>query len=150
LPGFVLVGVVVLVEVDVEVLVLVLVDVEVLVEVEVVVGVVVVVVEVEVVVGVVVVVVLVEVVVGVVVVVVVVEVEYWSAPAVLRAVDEAYPSPPSPTRGTSTAPVAIATTTIRRRRSLGCLIPTLSPRAEHGASARGCQSRRSELSSRCK
>jgi hypothetical protein len=156
LPGFVLVGVVVLVDVEVLVLVdvevLVLVDVEVLVEVEVVVGVVVVVVEVEVevVVGVVVVVVLVEVVVGVVVVVVVVEVEYWSAPAELRAVEEAYPSPPSPTRGTRTAPVTIATTTIRRRRSLRCLIPSLSPRAEHGASARGCQSRRSELSSRCK
>jgi hypothetical protein len=132
LPGFVLVGVVVLVEVEVDVLVevvvgVVVVVVEVEVEVEVVVGVVVVEVEVEVVVGVVVVVVLVEVVVGVVVVVVVVEVEYWSAPAELRAVEEAYPSPPSPTRGTRTAPVAIATTTIRRRRSLGCLIPSLSP-----------------------
>jgi hypothetical protein len=126
LPGFVLVGVVVLVEVEVDVLV----DVEVLVEVEVlvVVGVVVVVVEVEVlvVVGVVVVVVEVEVVVGVVVVVVVVEVEYWSAPAELRAAEEAYPSPPSPTRGTRTPMVTIATTMIRRRRSLGCRIP-LSP-----------------------
>jgi hypothetical protein len=150
LPGFVLVGVVVLVEVEVDVDVLVVVDVEVEVEVLVVVGVVVVVVLVEVVVGVVVVVVLVEVVVGVVVVVVEVEVEYWSAPAELRAVEEAYPSPPRPTRGTSTAPLAIATTMIRRRRSLRCLIPALSPRAEHGASARGCQSRRSELSSCCK
>jgi hypothetical protein len=149
LPGFVLVGVVVLVEVEV----LVLVDVEVLVvvEVEVVVGVVVVVVEVEVEVEVgVVVEVEVEVVVGVVVVVVVVEVEYWSAPAELRAAEEAYPSPPSPTRGMSTAMVTNATTRIRRRRSLGCLIPALSPRSEHRASARRCQSRRSELSSRCK
>jgi hypothetical protein len=152
LPGFVIVGVVVLVEVEVEVDVLVLVLVEV--EVEVVVGVVVVVVDVEVlvVVGVVVVVVLVEVVVGVVVVVVevVVEVEYWSAPAELRAVEEAYPSPPSPTRGTVTATVAIATTMIRRRRSLGCLILPVSPHYEHRASARWCQSRVSELSSRCK
>ena len=142
LPGFVTVGVVVLVDVEVEVLVLVEVEVLVDVEVEVVVGVVVVVVEVEVVVGVVVLVVDVEVVVGVVVVVVVVEVEYWSAPAEVRAVEDAYPSPPSPTRGTSTAPVAIATATIRRRRSLGCLKTPLSPRYEHRASARRCQSRR--------
>jgi hypothetical protein len=145
LPGFVLVGVVVLVEVEVDVEV----DVLVLVLVEVVVGVVVVVVDVEVLVDVDV---LVEVVVGVVVVVVevVVEVEYWSAPAELRAVEEAYPSPPSPMRGTSTAMVAIATTTIRRRRSLGCLISAVSPQYEHRASTQWCQSRVSELSSRCK
>jgi hypothetical protein len=141
LPGFVTVGVVVLVDVEVEVLVLVDVEVLVEVEVEVVVGVVVLVVVVEV---------EVEVVVGVVVVVVVVDVEYWSAPAELRALEDAYPSPPSPTRGTSTAPVAIATTRIRRRRSLGCLKPALSPRYEHRVSARRCQSRRSGLSSRCK
>jgi hypothetical protein len=149
LPGFVTVGVVVLVEVEVDVLVLV--DVEVLVVVEVLVDVEVIVL-VEVVVGVVVleVTVLVEVVVGVVVVVVVVEVEYWSAPAEVRAAEEAYPSPPSPTRGTNTAMVTIATTRIRRRRSLGCLTSALSPRSEHRASARRCQSHRSELSSRCK
>jgi hypothetical protein len=106
---------------------------------------------VDVVVGVVVleVIVLVDVVVGVVVVVVVVEVEYWSAPTELSAVEEAYPSPPSPTRGTRTAMVTIVTTRIRRR-SLGCLTSALSPRYEHRASPRRCQSRGSELSSRCK
>jgi hypothetical protein len=144
LPGFVLVGVVVLVEVEVEVLVVV--DVEVIVLVDVVVGVVVleVIVLVDVVVGVVVleVIVLVDVVVGVVVVVVVVDVEYWSAPAEVRAAEEAYPSPPSPTRGTATAMVTMVTTRIRRRRSLRCLTSALSPPSEHRASARRCQSRR--------
>jgi hypothetical protein len=130
LPGFVLVGVVVLVDVEVDVVVGVVVDVEV----DVVVGVVVDV-EVDVVVGVVVDVevdVVVGVVVDVVELAVVVEpvVEYSSARAELRPTDVAYPRPPSPTRGTRTANVTIATTAIRRLMPNPLSAPIEAPRFE--------------------